>query len=236
MSKIQQYYDETAEYYQKLGLNDRNYKIHELLLRFGLQKTDNVLEIGCGVGVQTQLLAKACRNVIALDISPKSIEIAKHQFSSLKNVEWLAADVLEMDFSEKFDVIVLPDVLHYIPEEKHALLFEKMKHWLAPNGFILIHSLSATIIKWSRKNDISLLTVDDIALNHFSIMDLCIKNNLYIKTFEQYALWQRGGDYEYWVIQHNTEDYFDTRALTFRNKVKKHLNRLFLQIFNENLF
>ena len=83
MSKIQQYYDETAEYYQKLGLNDRNYKIHDLLLRFGLQKTENVLEIGCGVGVQTQLLAKACRNITAIDISEKSIEIAKRQFSKL---------------------------------------------------------------------------------------------------------------------------------------------------------
>ena len=62
MSKIQQYYDETAEYYQKLGLNDRNYKIHELLLRFGLQKTDNVLEIGCGVGVHRSKICRA-RNV-----------------------------------------------------------------------------------------------------------------------------------------------------------------------------
>jgi SAM-dependent methyltransferase len=236
MSKVQRYYDEMAEFYQKLGLTDRNYKIQELLLRFGLQKTHVVLEIGCGTGVQTQLLSKMSREVFAVDISPVSIGIAQRHFSRLKNVKWQAADVLEIDFSEKFDIIVLPDVLHYIPEDDHTRLFQKMKKWLLPNGFILIHSPSAEFVEWSRENDITNLNVDDIALDNQQIMNHCRSNNLKIKAIEQYALWHRGGDYEYWVIQHEGNNDFDMRTLPFIKKVKKVLNRMFLKTFSRNLF
>ena len=231
MSKIQQYYDETAEYYQKLGLNDRNYKIHELLFRFGLQKSHFVLEIGCGVGVQTQLLAKACRNVTAIDISTKSIEIAKQQFSKLQNIEWIAADIFDLDFETPFDIIVLPDVLHYIPEMKHGLLFEKMKQWLAPNGFILIHSPSAAFVEWSKKNDATKLNIDDIALDNQQIIKHCNENQLNVQVLEQYALWHRGGDFQYIIVRHNNNDNFDIRDLSFFAKAKKHLNKLILRIF-----
>jgi trans-aconitate 2-methyltransferase len=231
MSKIQQYYDETAEYYQELGLNDRNYKIHALLLRFGLKKADAVLEIGCGVGVQTKLLAKASRHVVAIDLSEKSIEIAKRQFSNLKNVEWLAADVLEMNFSEKFEVIVLPDVLHYIPLEKHFMLFEKLAAWLSPKGFILLHFPTANFIAWSKANDPSKLNMDDLEISDLHLAQCATAAHLDIKVLEKYALWHRGGDYQYVVLQHSREiSDFDTQSLSFLAKAEKHLKRNYLRI------
>lgn len=231
MSKIQQYYDETAEYYQELGLNDRNYKIHELLLRFGLQKTDNVLEIGCGVGVQTQLLAKACRNITAVDISEKSIQIAKRQFSKLQNLTWLAADVFDLDFKTPFDVIVLPDVLQYIPLEKQILLFEKLKTWLSPKGFILLHFPTANFIAWSKANDISKLNIDDLEISDLHLAQCATATHLEIKALEKYALWQHGGDYQYVVLQHpiKTND-FDTNSLPLWTKILKHIKHNYLKI------
>jgi cyclopropane fatty-acyl-phospholipid synthase-like methyltransferase len=231
MSKIQEYYDDTAEYYQKIGLNDRNYKIHELLLRFGLQKSHRVLEIGCGVGVQTKLLAKACRHVIALDISPKSIEIAKHQFSALKNIEWLVGDAFDLDFKTPFDVIVLPDVLQYIPLEKQKLLFEKLKSWLSPKGFILLHFPTANFVAWSKANDPSKLNIDDLEISDWHLAQCAAAANLEIKVLEKYALWHRGGDYQYVVLQHPRKiNDFDTQSLSFLAKAEKHLKRNYLRI------
>jgi trans-aconitate 2-methyltransferase len=218
---IKEYYDETATFYQKVGINDRNRMIHRLLLRFGLHPKHSVLEIGCGVGVQTQLLAKACRHVTAIDLSPKSIELAKVQYFSLKNVDWRCEDVLESDFITSFDVIVLPDVLHYIPENQHIKLFLLLKKWLSPNGFIFIHSPSAEFVEWSRANDPTKLNLDDIALDNQGVMKNAQDNDLHIVHLEQYALWHRGGDYQFIVMRHKNVVHFDTRKLSFWKRLKK---------------
>ena len=173
--------------------------------------------------MQTQLLAKVCRKVIAVDVSPKSIELAQKQFSKYKNLTFLAVDILDASITERFDVIVLPDVLHYISEDKHEILFKKMTDWFSPNGFILTHSPSAEFIDWCRKNDTSKLCIDDIAIDNQRIMQYCSLNNLKIQILEQYALWHLGGDFQYIVIRHRNSENFDIRGLSFFAKVKKNL-------------
>lgn len=76
--KTKEYYNEYSTRQKKIGVNERHHSILKKLKKTGLKPSDSVLEIGCGIGTFTGLLSKYINkgNVLAVDLSPKSIEIA----------------------------------------------------------------------------------------------------------------------------------------------------------------
>lgn len=61
-------------------------------VRVGLRSSDDVVEIGCGIGRLTRPLAAQARSVRALDVSPRMLELARGYGGDLVNVEWLLGD------------------------------------------------------------------------------------------------------------------------------------------------
>ncbi len=53
------FYDEYVSRQLAVGVNERHHAILHWLLRFGLRHANRVLEIGCGVGTPTGLIADA---------------------------------------------------------------------------------------------------------------------------------------------------------------------------------
>ena len=49
-----------------------NKKLH--LIKNWINKESVLLDVGCGTGVYTNSLAKNCRTIVGLDISPKMVE------------------------------------------------------------------------------------------------------------------------------------------------------------------
>jgi 2-polyprenyl-3-methyl-5-hydroxy-6-metoxy-1,4-benzoquinol methylase len=73
-----------------------------------------VLEIGCGMGLHTELMARAGAQVTALDISPKSVAATRARLA----LKGLAADVHEadaeaIDYRNEFDFIWSWGVIHH---------------------------------------------------------------------------------------------------------------------------
>ena len=69
-----------------------------------LQPDDTVLEIGPGLGVLTQELAKTAKKVIAVEKDRNMVEIIKETLKGLSNVEIILGDILKFDFSNsKFE-------------------------------------------------------------------------------------------------------------------------------------
>jgi 16S rRNA (adenine1518-N6/adenine1519-N6)-dimethyltransferase len=60
-----------------------------------IQKDDVVLEVGCGTGSMTELLAQKAGRVIAVELDRNLSEIAGKQLQDAKNIILLTADVLE---------------------------------------------------------------------------------------------------------------------------------------------
>ena len=123
--------------------NKRHAHIVQWLIKFGLKPGDQVLEIGCGPGsvsgiLGVQLLTGG--NLLAIDISPARIERARKLYGHLKHVTFEVADITaDWMPGQSFDVIFLPDVLEHIPIKKHSNLFLKLKKYLNPGGFIMVH-------------------------------------------------------------------------------------------------
>ncbi|MGZ6236043.1 MAG: 16S rRNA (adenine(1518)-N(6)/adenine(1519)-N(6))-dimethyltransferase RsmA [Syntrophales bacterium] len=79
-------------------LEDRN-AINKIIRISNIQEGDIVVEIGAGVGLMTESIAKVAGKVIALDIDPKMIAILRQRMAPYRHVDIVEVDVLEYDFS-----------------------------------------------------------------------------------------------------------------------------------------
>ena len=114
----------------------RNYLSRQLPPHF-----EKALEIGCGIGEFARLLATRARSVVAIDLSPQMIRLAKSRSANYPNIEYLQGDVMSLALpDEGYDCIVTMATLHHLPLGD-ALL--KMKEALKSNGVLIIHDLVA---------------------------------------------------------------------------------------------
>ncbi|MEW6417128.1 MAG: class I SAM-dependent methyltransferase [Nitrospirota bacterium] len=82
---------------------------------------DMVLDIGCGNGALTYDLAKKTKYVYGIDINAKNIEYARKKYNT-NNITYIVGDATEYEFNDKFDVIVLSNVLEHIENRIDFLL------------------------------------------------------------------------------------------------------------------
>lgn len=76
-----------------------------------------VLEVGCGTGYFTQELARSGADVIAIDVSPELLEIAKANCSA-PNVRYEIQNAYELSYPDSvFDSVVGSSVLHHLEIE-----------------------------------------------------------------------------------------------------------------------
>ena len=86
-----------------------------------VKKNDYVLDIGCGNGALTYDVAKKVKKVIGIDINKNNISFAKKNYFR-KNIEYIHGDALTDLPNEKFDVIILSNVLEHIEKRVEFLI------------------------------------------------------------------------------------------------------------------
>jgi ubiquinone/menaquinone biosynthesis C-methylase UbiE len=112
---------------------------HNFLLRHLPSNCHNVLEIGCGTGTFARRLAGCSDHVVALDLSPEMIRIARERSAQFSNIEFEVTDILERPLpTASFDCIATIATLHHLP---YAEILLKMKEALEPGGVLLVLDL-----------------------------------------------------------------------------------------------
>lgn len=198
------FYDEFVGRQTAIGVNARHRSILALLKRFGLRSGDRVLELGCGVGTLTELLVEELGprgSVLAIDLSPASIEAASERLGVRGNVELLAADVVEMEVDGSFDAVVLPDVIEHIPLERHHALFGRIAAVVEPNGFVLLHYPNPRYLRWCHEHHPETLQVIDQPIDADALLANAYRHGLYLDYLETYSIWVREGDYVVAVLR-----------------------------------
>lgn len=78
-----------------------------------ISSQDTVLDIGCGNGFLTFEVAKKAKSVTAVDLNKRNIESARRNFSRA-NIKYILGDATQIDFTDKFDTIIMSNVLEHI--------------------------------------------------------------------------------------------------------------------------
>lgn len=99
------------------------------------------VDLGCGSGQVTFLVADRCRHVLAVDIDPEAIEIlaARARRERLTNIEAIVHPVETLELSpESVDVVVSNYALHHLRDADKRRLVERSLTWLRPGGRLVI--------------------------------------------------------------------------------------------------
>jgi SAM-dependent methyltransferase len=127
-------FDEMAR--SVLRYRKRNAYYYAQLLRyhrFWIPPGACVLEIGCGIG---DLLAGVRpRRGVGIDLSPKMIELARSRHPEL---ELHVMDVDHLELDEKFDYVIMSNLVGSLPDVQHAL--EQVHRVCRPDTRIIITS------------------------------------------------------------------------------------------------
>lgn len=99
-----------------------------------------LLDLGCGPGIYAELLAEKGFCVTGIDFSARSIQYAKqHAAEKQMNIRYQYQNYLEIDYQEKFDVIILIycDFGVLAPEDR-AVLLKKCRKALKDGGILFL--------------------------------------------------------------------------------------------------
>jgi len=124
-------------------------KIIENLIesQINLSKKLSIVDLGCGFGANISML-RQYGDVLGLDMHREAIDQIKRQWEGSVNVrEWVFPEKI----NEKFDLIILADVLEHIPLDK------KMTSWIYDHlkyGGYAIVTVPAYKFLWTQMDDV----------------------------------------------------------------------------------
>ena len=96
----------------------------------------SVLEVGCSVGVFTELLAAEFEHVTAIDVSQEALALAARRHSR-PNTRFVRSDLRGLPGTSRYDVIVCAEILYYIPEADVARVVNKLADLLSDRGIVV---------------------------------------------------------------------------------------------------
>ena len=103
-----------------------------------VEPTDSALDIGCGVGRLTRVLAERARDVRGIDVSPRMLDLAREYNAGLKNVTWIEGDGASLAGidSDSVDACVSHVVFQHIPDPEITLGYvREIGRVLRPGGW-----------------------------------------------------------------------------------------------------
>lgn len=139
-------YEALAEYWAAYGeLQQWNYC--EFLL--GLSKArkiplSSVLDLACGTGAQTALLAQSIAEVVGLDASEPMLIRARERSSALPSIRYVRHDFRNFKICQEFDAVVCAsNSINYVRSlDELAQVFQCVSDHLRPNGLFVFDTFT----------------------------------------------------------------------------------------------
>ena len=114
-----------------------------------LDGMDLVLEVGCGDGFGTPIIAQAVKKVIAIEPDIRHIKGNVERLKSLKNVEFKAMSICDSIPEGKFDASFSIDVIEHLDKPLNNSFFENQYSCLKDDGVCIIGTPNITANKYA---------------------------------------------------------------------------------------
>ena len=100
--------------------------------------------MGCGIGQSEPYIRQYLPNsrVYSIDVSERSIEVAREMNKGLTNVTSASYDGETIPFDIHFDVIFVAMVFHHIRRENHVRTLATLRKKLSPAGLLFLFELN----------------------------------------------------------------------------------------------
>lgn len=119
---------------------------YQVLAQYIVQPVQEILDIGCSVGVSTKALHQFYQNkqnkpvhTVGLDLSPYMLTVARHRDTNGEIAQWLHANAEETKLPNcSFDLVTLQFVIHELPRQATSAIFREALRLLRPGGHLAI--------------------------------------------------------------------------------------------------
>jgi ubiquinone/menaquinone biosynthesis C-methylase UbiE len=162
----------------------------------------DILEIACGTGNWTQILAKRARSVLATDVNQSTIDIARQKEYSDPPPRFVEADAYKLETIDgEFDTVFMADWWAHIPKSKLSQFLDNLHLKLRESGCVVV----VDILPYDLPDDETERFDDDGNRIHqrtlpdggsFSVVKNYPSRQELVETISPYA-----DEFHYWQIQ-----------------------------------
>ncbi len=138
-----------ARWWDKNGESRALHDLNPLRLDYVAQRVTlkgaRVLDVGCGGGILSEALAAAGADVVAIDLAPRVLEVARlHLLESGHDVDYrqISVESLAAEISGTFDAITCMEMLEHVPDP--GSIVAGCATLLKPGGRLFASTLNRT--------------------------------------------------------------------------------------------
>jgi ubiquinone/menaquinone biosynthesis C-methylase UbiE len=132
--KIAEYWSKNVPGWDRINYTSRINEPYISPLLEEMNSTKKILEVGCGLGIDTYWLYKYYNNITAVDLSQSNVDRVK---KIVPNGKILCADAENLPFVDNsFDIYYSFGVLHHTPDTQKAI--NEARRVLRPGGKCII--------------------------------------------------------------------------------------------------
>ena len=122
-----------VEYDGGIHTKHRHMKYHDFFVN-RIKKDDRVIDIGCGIGAVAFDVAAIAARVVGVDFNEQSIKTAQSLYQK-PNLEFRVGDALKTLPNERFNVVILSNVLEHLPSRPDFL--RRVQETLSPQRLLI---------------------------------------------------------------------------------------------------
>jgi ubiquinone/menaquinone biosynthesis C-methylase UbiE len=178
--------------------------LHRYAIACEVAKNKAVLDIACGEGYGSNLLAQKATHVTGVDIDNATIQKAKQKYTH-SNLSFITGDVRKTPCpNHSFDIVVSFETIEHIEEQ--AQMIQEIKRVLKPGGLLIISTPDKKYYADKRqhnnpfhKKELYEAEFIDILKGQFTNVSLLYQqmiNGSIITTFENHSFLNYGGNFE----------------------------------------
>ena len=139
MSRSEKFWDLISKSYAKQAIADEStYNFKQEKINSELKEGDVVFDYGCGTGSLSIAISNKVKEIHAIDISSKMLDIARQRIDEkgIKNIKIKKSTIDNIEFSPgSYDVVIAVNIFHFIDDVRGDL--SRIYEILKPDGLLI---------------------------------------------------------------------------------------------------